>query len=50
MNIKSTYMKIGKGPKGIPGKKTQENAAKIWVPRHHLWEELMTHLEGLRRD
>ena len=28
-NIERTYMKIGKGPKGLIGKTTQEKAVKI---------------------
>ena len=29
MSIESTYMKIGKGPKGVIGETTQEKAVKI---------------------
>ena len=48
MSIESTYMKIGKEPKGVIGETTQEKAVKIWALSHHLCGELMAELEGLR--
>ena len=50
MSMESTCMKIGKGPKGLIGKTTQEKAVRIWALRHHLCGELMPELEKLRES
>ena len=50
MNVESTYMKIGKGPKGLICKTTREMEVKIWALNQHLCGELMAELEGLRES
>ena len=50
MSIESTYMKIGKGPKGLIVKTTQEKVVKILVLGLHRCGELSAELEELRES
>ena len=48
MNIKATYMKISKGPKGIIGQTTNFRSITIWINGHHLHRQIVAELERLR--
>ena len=48
MAIESTYMKTGKGPRGMIGTTTNERSTTIWTSGHHLCGELTTELDDLR--
>ena len=48
MDIESTCMKIAKGPVGITGVTTNEQAVQIWASGHHLCIQVLTELEDLR--
>ena len=45
--IKTTYIKVGKGPAGIIGVTTNERSVSIWSNIHNLCGELLTELEDL---
>ena len=48
-SIETTYMKIGKGPAGLIGQTTNFRSLTIWASSHHLWSEVLTELESLRK-
>ena len=48
MMIETTYMKFGKGPRGIIGVATQPRTLKVCAKSQHIQNKLLSDLEYLR--
>ena len=47
MAIECSYMRIGKGPKGVIGVTNNEKAVNTWAKGHHMVGEVLSDLESV---
>ena len=50
MMIETSYMKFGKGPNGIIGKKTKPRTLQIWAKSQHSCSEVLQSLDAIREN